>query len=202
MAGTPSLPLTVTWLAAGLWAMPLSTGVSLAPHLLSLLTSRVSLDKTSAGTPVPGGSKAVTGELGRHAGDGARGRREETKREERPKRGRGTKRGERYPPAEKNKIRQRKLETQRKRPETEERDLQEETNRDRMRTETRGGCLQCNECCLQTLEGVVSFTRRVWHSVPPHGRRRNRKLGVRISSFIPSFPSIRSHLFVCQSSVY
>lgn len=91
---TPSLSLTVSWLTVGLWAMPLSTGVSLSPHLLSLLTSRVSLDKTSAGTPVPAGSKASTGESGRQAGDGAKGRREETKREERPKRVRDTKRGE------------------------------------------------------------------------------------------------------------
>lgn len=58
--------------------------MSVSPHLLSLLTSRVSLDKTSAGTPVPVGSKAFTGEWGRQGGDGAR--LGERRGEERPKR--------------------------------------------------------------------------------------------------------------------
>lgn len=55
--------------------LPLSVGVSVSPHPRSLLVSSVSRDKTPAGSPVPAGSGAFTGELGRQAGNRVRGRR-------------------------------------------------------------------------------------------------------------------------------
>lgn len=70
-----------------------------------------SLDKTSAGTPVPVGSKAFTGELGRQEDDGVR-------EGERRKKGRGRAieiEGEIDPPTEKNRMRQRKSEPRGKR---------------------------------------------------------------------------------------
>lgn len=64
--------------------LPLSAGVSVSPHPRSLLVSSVSLDKTPAGSPVPAGSGAFTGELGRQAGSRVRvgeRKREKPKRE-------------------------------------------------------------------------------------------------------------------------
>lgn len=55
------------WLGSqlGFGSCPFSTGVSVSPHPLSVLISSVSVDRTSARTPVPVGSKTFMGELGR-----------------------------------------------------------------------------------------------------------------------------------------